>query len=163
MLTTPFRKQLLTKIVKKVKTENGKLKSEKWKVKTERWKMKTEKLIPDCTTDIPCAQFVVRAGQVRRSAQKTAKGCTKTYCPLLVIWVSGSRCPAITAKICCQKCAVVLHRAKKQRRIVQNVQPPLGFKGCDANAYFSQQITLPLLAPHKPSPRSTQPQTRELR
>ena len=29
---------------------------------------------------------------------------------------------------------------KKQRRIVQNVQPPLGFKGCDANAYFSLQI-----------------------
>ena len=44
------------------------------------------------------------------------------------------------ALICCQKCVVALHRAKKQRRIVQNVQPPLGFKRCDANACFSLQI-----------------------
>jgi hypothetical protein len=28
---------------------------------------------------------------------KNSEGLYKTYCPLLVIWVSGSRCPAITA------------------------------------------------------------------
>ena len=65
---------------------------------------------------------------------------TKTYSHCCHFLVSGSRYDLTSANICCQKCVVTLHRAKKQRRIVQNVQPPLGFKGCDANACFSLQI-----------------------
>ena len=42
--------------------------------------------------------FIVRAGQILRSAYKTAKGCTGVYCPLLILYVSGDRCPAITTK-----------------------------------------------------------------
>ena len=41
-------------------------------------------------------RFIVRVGQILRSAYKTAKGCTNAYCPLLDLYVSVDRCPAIT-------------------------------------------------------------------
>jgi hypothetical protein len=41
--------------------------------------------------------------------------------------------------ICCQNAVVGVHREKNLPRIVQNVQPWQIFKGCAANAVFSQQ------------------------
>ena len=85
--------------------------------------------------------FVVRVGQIPRSAQKTAKGCTCSYCPLLFICVSGSRCPAITTN------AVLLseHGSGCASRkipgwVVLSVLPIRGFDGCAANAPLSQEI-----------------------
>ena len=37
-------------------------------------------------------KFLVRRGQMQRSAKKMRMGCTFTYCPFAFIFVSGSRC-----------------------------------------------------------------------
>ena len=44
-------------------------------------------------------QFVVRRGEIQRSANFGAMGCTMAYCPLLQQFVSGSRLPLITTNL----------------------------------------------------------------
>ena len=49
---------------------------------------------------------------------------------------------ALSRQIIWRQSGVVAgHREIKQRRIVQEVQPPLVYKGCAANAPLSRQIT----------------------
>ena len=42
---------------------------------------------------ISCTQFVVRVVHLQRSAQKTAKGCTCAYCPLLEFELAAVNVP----------------------------------------------------------------------
>jgi hypothetical protein len=44
-------------------------------------------------------QFLVRSGQIQRSAKGTAMGCTWAYCPLQESFVSGSRCATYHKKL----------------------------------------------------------------
>ena len=63
--------------------------------------------------------FSVRAGQILRSAYKAAKGCTYAYCPLLDLYVSGDRCPAITLKYAVEDIIYILKIILQREAAIQ--------------------------------------------
>ena len=65
-----------------------------WSLSLKRQRLLTTQTFPSTTT-----QFLVRRGQMQRSAKKMRMGYTLAYCPFAFIFVSGSRCAPYHKKL----------------------------------------------------------------